>query len=437
MSCGCDSPCGCNVVGIGYIDVTREGDTFKVGVDMPIKFVEDTDCVALAVDEETRTLTAEPIIADADGVASVQLQCSEDGLIGDVIVDPASTAIVSTGPAGLRVDVPPPDLGDGEGRPGDYLFFAGIGERAGYVDADGSELQRDEYEALWDALSLASVAASWTIGSDIIDGVSSASVLGVGNVIEAAGFVPGTTIVAVLSVSQIQVSTNATVTGGGELRAYPYGDGDGSSSFNVPDLRGLLPMGFDSSAPLGTAAVGVEAGDTDVTLDVPNLPTHDHNVTLNNTLDVATTLSGSGNVTVNVTGATDIEANHTHGTATANRHFVEANSGGITTVHVADGAHTTLSDDVRVVVGNDPAPDVDHTVADLTQLNDAGTGGAGEHDHAVSASGNIGGADIADNLAADTNLTGGLSITEDTVGVADPVELPLPPHLIGRWMVHA
>lgn len=432
MSCGCDSPCGCNVVGSEYIDVTRQGDTFTIAADLPIREVDDTDCVLLAIDEETRTLTAELVFADAaTEEASVELRCSENGLVGDVVIDPASTAIVTNTVDGLRVDVPPPDLGDGEGRPGDYLFFAGIGERAGYVPADGSELQRDEYPELWDALSLASVAATWTLGSDIIDGVSSASLLSVGDVIEAAGFVPGTTIVAVNSVSQIEVSTNATVTGGGELRAYPYGDGDGSSSFNVPDLRGLLPMGFDGAAPLGTAGVGTEAGGTSITLDIPNLPAHDHNVALTGSLSVTTTISGSGNVAVDVTGATDSDGSHQHDGAGANHDFLVENSAPASYEYLTIAATNVDTAGTMRFTSNG----VEGGLAKKPN-REANTYPGGSHDHGVTASGTIAATTIAATLAADSDITGSLGISEDTIGVADPVELPLPPHLIGRWMVH-
>jgi len=49
-----------------------------------------------------------------------------------------------------------------------------------------------------------------------------------------------------------------------------YG-GNGTTTFALPDLRGRVPIGFDGSNPVGTAA-GVES----VTLTSTNLPAHTH-----------------------------------------------------------------------------------------------------------------------------------------------------------------
>lgn len=429
MSCGCTSACGCNVVGDHVTaEVARDVDTFTVSAIHPIRGVEDTDCIDLVIREEDRYLLASPILADAAvQEASVQLRCSQDGIVGDVRLDPASTAVVSTSSMGLRVDMPPIPAADGEGQPGDILFFMGIGERVNYQDADGGELQRDEFPALFDALTLAGTAAEWTTGSDIIDGVPSAYLLGPGIVIECAGFVPGTTIVQVMSVSQIRVSTTALDTGVGELRAYPHGDGDGFSSFNKPNMNRRLPMGRDPNASLGSSAIGTLSGALDVAIAEANLPAHTHGSAIVGSISVSTAISGAGNVNFDAIGNTDLSPAHVHDTATAGRSFLEVDTDSIT--HA--GMEFAGGDDFSVTIGDStsgPAP--------LGQLNDGGTASAGAHAHDVSVAGAIAGAAIAGALSAVSTVTEDLGVAIDPAGSGQPLALPAPPHAVGRWMVH-
>lgn len=56
-----------------------------------------------------------------------------------------------------------------------------------------------------------------------------------------------------------------------------YGSGDGSSTFNLPDLQDNHPIGVSGSKALGT-----KAGSTSVTLAETNLATHDHSYSVTN-----------------------------------------------------------------------------------------------------------------------------------------------------------
>lgn len=79
MACGCTTTCGCVIqAGVG-INVMQMGDTFIVSL-----------------------ATGVPAsVADTD---SVELDVTGGVLTANVLLDPASTAPVSIGPAGLRVD---------------------------------------------------------------------------------------------------------------------------------------------------------------------------------------------------------------------------------------------------------------------------------------------------------------------------------------------
>ena len=59
-----------------------------------------------------------------------------------------------------------------------------------------------------------------------------------------------------------------------------YGDGDGSSTFNLPDLRSRMPVGIGDGDAGGTALTDRSLGDTggeeNVTLTASQIPAHNH-----------------------------------------------------------------------------------------------------------------------------------------------------------------
>ena len=78
-----------------------------------------------------------------------------------------------------------------------------------------------------------------------------------------------------------------------------YGVGDGSTTFNLPDLRGRVPVGKNA----GTfATLGATGGTETVTLAVTNLPSHTH----------TGTTATSGNHTHTYSGSTNTTGAHTH-----------------------------------------------------------------------------------------------------------------------------
>lgn len=75
-----------------------------------------------------------------------------------------------------------------------------------------------------------------------------------------------------------------------------YGAGDGSSTFNVPDLRGRVPVGEDGSAGRLSAsdARGNSGGEEKHTLTTAELAAHDHPMVSSNAGGAATSINGSG-----------------------------------------------------------------------------------------------------------------------------------------------
>lgn len=80
-----------------------------------------------------------------------------------------------------------------------------------------------------------------------------------------------------------------------------YG-GDGVSTFNIPDLRGRLPVGMGSGPGLTPRQLGQQIGTDSVTLTNTNMPAHNH--TISGTTNAATATTPSTNSTYGVTTST-------------------------------------------------------------------------------------------------------------------------------------
>lgn len=74
------------------------------------------------------------------------------------------------------------------------------------------------------------------------------------------------------------INTSGTQSGVHTITFCPYGLGDGTTTFNVPSLKGKVPVGLDTSVSffdaLGTAS---GTGATTHTLTVAEMPAHTHN----------------------------------------------------------------------------------------------------------------------------------------------------------------
>jgi microcystin-dependent protein len=103
-----------------------------------------------------------------------------------------------------------------------------------------------------------------------------------------------------------------------------YGAGDGSTTFNVPDLRGRVPVGTDTMSTSaanripGLTSLGVGGGVSSIQLTAANLPSHTHAISAHSHV-----LSDAGIHTHNIdshnhggqTGLQDLTHTHTGNTA--------------------------------------------------------------------------------------------------------------------------
>jgi microcystin-dependent protein len=106
----------------------------------------------------------------------------------------------------------------------------------------GQAISRTTYAVLFELMTLR-VTGTSSNGSASITGVSTdLTALGViGAQIEGTNIPAGATITAVTATT-LTISANATGANTG-LRIIPQGRGDGSTTFNLPDFRGVVPLG--------------------------------------------------------------------------------------------------------------------------------------------------------------------------------------------------
>jgi hypothetical protein len=134
---------------------------------------------------------------------------------------------------------------------GTELHYAGIVPPAGFYFPTGQPLSRTGDAGLFNALSFAILGN--TFSNTIVALPLDLRGIGLeGSILEGSGIPAATTIVAFTATS-CTLSQNATATATSvPLRFFPFGNGDGSTTFNLPDRRGRALFGRDNMN--GTAA---------------------------------------------------------------------------------------------------------------------------------------------------------------------------------------
>ena len=172
--------------------------------------------------------------------------------------------------------------GDGD-LVGTIKPWAGLVAPNQYMFAYGQAISRTTYSALFTAITQ-SQSIICTNGLNVLSGIADTTQLPIGGAVEASCIPPGTTITA-KAVNSVTVSAAASVSTAVTATFFLYGNGDGSSTFNLPDFRGrTVPgrdnMGGTASARLSAtyfgsnpAATGATGGTESKQITQPNLPT--------------------------------------------------------------------------------------------------------------------------------------------------------------------
>lgn len=145
---------------------------------------------------------------------------------------------------------------------GEVFLFAGFANPPGALPCDAAAVSRSTYAALLAAIT-STRGGSTTNGSPVVTGLSVTSDLFAGCPVEGVDIPAGARILSVDSASQITLTANATATGSSNLTFMPHGVGNGTSTFNTPDLRSRTPIGAGTGT-LSLAILGVNTGTDEV-----------------------------------------------------------------------------------------------------------------------------------------------------------------------------
>jgi microcystin-dependent protein len=168
--------------------------------------------------------------------------------------------------------------------------YAGITAPSGWLFEFGQAISRTGGNANLFA-AITATATGNTHSNTTVDSLSTdLRGLGLeGAFIEGTGIPTGTTIASIGSATSLTLSQAATSTGSGViLRILPYGQGDGSTTFNVPDRRGRSLFGRDNMGGTAASRITVNAGthlsttggEEVHTLLTGEMPSHNHSASV-------------------------------------------------------------------------------------------------------------------------------------------------------------
>lgn len=134
---------------------------------------------------------------------------------------------------------------------GGEMDYAGYIAPVGWLFCAGQAVSRTTYPDLFATLSPI-IAADTAIGSTTLANATVISGLGFrGAVVEGVGIPAGATLVSDAN-GNVTISAAATAAGSQiVIRLFPYGRGNGSTTFNVPDRRGRVTIGRDDMTGAG------------------------------------------------------------------------------------------------------------------------------------------------------------------------------------------
>lgn len=168
---------------------------------------------------------------------------------------------------------------------------------SGYLFCDGAAVDRDDYENLFEAIvpligtftvTIASPGVATLTAHGLQTGdriyLTTTGALPTGlsqNTIYYAIRVTADTIRFASSFANANagtaINTSGTQSGTHSMRFCPYGLGDGSTTFNVPDFDGRVPVGYDvSQAEFDTLGIASNTGAKTHTLVTGEMPSHSH-----------------------------------------------------------------------------------------------------------------------------------------------------------------
>ena len=189
---------------------------------------------------------------------------------------------------------------------GTIIDHAGTVGPAGYLACFGTPELRATYPALFAVLTF--VQSGVLASSTTITGLTNTQLMFQGMPLEGTGIQAGTTVATIINSTSITISLAATTSATENLTFFPWGNGNGSTTFNLPDLQRRVGMGSNGNAstdPLGVGnQIGQTGGQESHTQTMNELAAHSHTIT--NTQPgsggTGTTTLAGGTTTTGTTG---------------------------------------------------------------------------------------------------------------------------------------
>ncbi len=223
-----------------------------------------------------------PVVLDSAGRAIIW----GDGTYRQVVKDRNGNIIwdqVTSSAAGGSSG--PTIIGDGDAV-GTIKPWAGMTAPSQYAFTYGQELVRATYPALFTAIT-SSQPIFCTSGSAVLSGLSDTTNFWIGMTVETSCVVAGSSTIISKTSTSVTLAANSNVTTNSTGVFFPWGHGNGVTTFNLPDFRGLVlagnnNMGGVASSTLTTTyfgatnpnSIGAAGGNQFGTLSTPNLPAY-------------------------------------------------------------------------------------------------------------------------------------------------------------------
>ena len=134
-------------------------------------------------------------------------------------------------------------VGDGN-LVGTVLPWTGLIAPPNYLFANGQTILRSSYPLFLSTVT-SSQAVFCTSGSPILTGLGDTTQYPIGGAVEAS-CIPISTVIVSKTATTITLNNNANVSVNTNATFFPFGDGNGVSTFNVPDFRGVVLPGRDN-----------------------------------------------------------------------------------------------------------------------------------------------------------------------------------------------
>lgn len=159
---------------------------------------------------------------------------------------------------------------------GTILEWPGFTAPDTYLMCDGAAYARATYPALWDVLTFQFAASGAVASGQKVIPVTSTQHVKIGTVIDGPGCGAGNTVASFVTDTSITLTNNITVASdaGTAFRLAPWGNGDGSTTFTVPNRMGNVAAGMDGTSEF--YRLGQVYGERIHTLTVAEMPAHNH-----------------------------------------------------------------------------------------------------------------------------------------------------------------